>query len=235
MGELLGEIVKANDEVDFGTEPMGRFETSVRNVKDESKELATTLGRVDEAFDPLNEGIETATTRLDKFFEALDQQAATDEFIEDLTEIAEQLNGVREGTEQWTDLQNDAYEALRQLREERDDLSDSFLEVLKLEIDTGDLDYAVQLLQKVDDYLAQGFAPGFQGLAVPTSTSDILAMGINAPSSAGAGDGLVGSTNYSNVTVNMPAGTDPAWLQSYLNADVKRNGSLDISTSSTVR
>ena len=235
VGGMLGEIVKVNDEVDYGTEPMGRFEISVRQVKDESSELATTLGRVDEAFDPLNEGIETATTRLDKFFDSLDRQAATDEFIEDLTEIAEQLNGVREGTEQWTELQNEAYEALRQLREERDDLSDSFLEVLKLEIDTGDLDYAVELLAKVDAYLSQGFAPGFQGLAVPTSTSDILAMGINAPSSIGAGDGLVGSTSYSNVTVNMPAGTDPAWMQDYLNADAKRNGSLDISTSSTVR
>lgn len=233
IGGMLGEIVKTNDEVDYGTEPMGRFETSVRRVKDESSELATTLGRVDEAFDPLNEGIETATTRLDKFFDSLDRQAATDEFIEDLIEIAEQLNGVREGTEQWTELQNEAYEALRQLRDERDDLSDSFLEVLKLEIDTGDLDYAVQLLQKVDDYLAQGFAPGFQGLAVPTSTSDLLNMGIVAPSGMGASDGLI--SNTTNLTVNMPAGTDPSWVTDGLIAQAKRDGSLDISTSSTVR
>jgi len=233
VGGMLGEIVKVNDEVDYGTEPMGRFEISVRQVKDESSELATTLGRVDEAFDPLNEGIETATSRLDKFFDSLDRQAATDEFIEDLTQIAEQLNGVREGTEQWTELQNEAYEALRQLREERDDLSDSFLEVLKLEIDTGDLDYAVELLAKVDAYLSQGFAPGFQGLAVPTSTSDILAMGIVAPSGMGASDGLV--SNTTNLTVNMPAGTDPTWVTDGLIGEAKRNGSLDISTSSTVR
>ncbi len=235
VGELLGEIVKANDEVDYGTEPMGRFESSVRNVKDESSELATTLGRVDEAFDPLNEGIETATTRLDKFFDSLDRQAATDEFIEDLTDIAEQLNGVREGTEQWTELQNEAYEALRQLRDERDDLSDSFLEVLKLEIDTGDLDYAVELLAKVDAYLQQGFAPGFQGLPIPTSNSDLLAMGFNAPSmgttTAAASDGMTGATNH----IYLPAGTDNAWILDGLTASAKRDGSLDISTSSTVR
>lgn len=233
MGKLVTQTQDAEKAAKDMAEPWSQLERGIVRVKDESKELATTLGRVDEAFDPLNEGIETATTRLDKFFDSLDRQAATDEFIEDLTEIAEQLNGVREGTEQWTELQNEAYEALRQLREERDDLSDSFLEVLKLEIDTGDLNYAVELLAKVDDYLSQGFAPGFQGLQVPTSTSDILAMGIVAPSGMGASDGLV--SNTTNLTVNMPAGTDPAWMQSYLNADAKRNGSLDISTSSTVR
>jgi len=81
VGALLGQIAATNDEVDMGTEPMGRFETSIRNVKNESKRLDTTLGRVNEELDPFNERFETATTRLDRFFNDLDQRTAADEFI----------------------------------------------------------------------------------------------------------------------------------------------------------
>lgn len=190
---------------------------SIEGVRRAGDDWESTLGRVNVETDKLNQGVETATTRLDRFFETLDRQAATDDFVETLKEIETQLRGVREGTEEWQQAQNEAYEALRQLREERDDLSDAFLEVLKLEIDTGDLERAYALMSAVDQYLKQGFAPGFQGLAVPVTGSDLGFTGNLNFSGLGANDGLVG-----NVVVNnyYPPGISPSELQ---NSQIEQN------------
>lgn len=202
VGALLGELAAVNDQVDMGTEPMGRFEKSIRNVENESKRLDKTLGRVNDELDPLNEGIETATTRLDRFFETLDRQAAADEFIEELQQIEKDLKGVREGTDEWQDAQNDAYEALRQLRRERDDLSDAFFEALKLEIDTGDLERAYTLMRNLIDLGGV--------LDVPQTLGDLNlpALGITEGAMFG---GQNFSGGFSNTVVNnyFPPGMTP--------------------------
>ena len=190
---------------------------SINGVRRAGDKWESTLGRVNVETDKLNQGVETATTRLDGFFKTLDRQAATDDFVETLKEIETQLRGVKEGTEQWQQAQNLAYEALRDLRTERDDLSDAFLEVLKLEIDTGDLERAYTLMSAVDQYLKQGFAPGFQGLAVPVTGSDLGFTGNLNFSGLGANDGLLG-----NVVVNnyYPPGISPSELQ---NSQIEQN------------
>jgi len=253
----LGDQIKnAALKAEYAREPMGRFEISIRNVKEETEELERSIGRVDVALDPLNQGIETATTRLDRFFDSLDQQAATEEFVEDLKDIAEKLAGVTEGSEAWQEAQNEAYEALRELREEREDLSDAFFEVLKLEIDTGDLDRAYTLMQQVDAYLKNNFAPGFQGLNVPVTGADLMEQfGVLVPKFADGGIvtgptlGLVGEAGPEaiipldqmgrmggmNVTINMPAGSNGDDIVRALQNYSRRNGAAPIPVTSNAR
>jgi hypothetical protein len=265
VGALVGQAIALRKEVGVGREPMGRFEKSIRNVRKEGDKLETTLGRVDVAFDPLNEGIETATTRLDKFFDSLDQQAASDEFIEDLTEIAEALADVVEGSDAWRAAQTDAYEALRTFRDARDDLPDSFFEVIKLEIDTGDLDRAIELIENVVDlggyeipvdfmvdqsaFLAKNFdIPTFrmpksstipQGL-VPFAKGGIVTqptIGLVGEAGAEAIIPLnqISSMGTTNVTVNMPTGSNGDDVVRALKSYTKARGGLPMQTLSKVR
>jgi uncharacterized coiled-coil DUF342 family protein len=202
MGEFVGQALAAKDAVDAGREPMGRFETSISKVRKEGDKLETTLGDVDKALDPLNEGIETATTRLDRFFDTLDQKEATDKFIEDLQEIQKRLSGAAEGSEEFEDAQNEAYEALRTLREERDDLSDSFFEALKINIDTGDLERAWTIMTQLVDLGGR--------IEVPSTYEDMFNMGFGVPNLqqdlfTGRQDGMVGD----QYNIIMPPGTTP--------------------------
>jgi methyl-accepting chemotaxis protein len=247
-----------NNEAEGIREPLGRFETSMSKARDEGDKLETTLGRVDVAFDPLNEGIETATTRLDKFFESLDQQQASDEFVEDLEEIAKKLASVTEGSDAWQEAQIEAYEALRTFRDAREDLPDAFFEVIKLEIDTGDLDRAIELINSVVDLggysIPVDFATNYSSFGVPDfkmpSTFDFvpLATGgivtqptIGLVGEAGAeaiipldrmGDMGSGTTN---ITVNMPVGSNGDDVVRALNSYSKRHGGLTVPTLSGVR
>ena len=250
---LTDQIKKAAVEFEHGREPMGRFEISIRNVKDEAEELEYTLGRVDEAFDPLNEGIETATTRLDRFFDSLDQQAATDEFIEDLTDIAQKLAGVTEGSEAWQDAQNEAYEALRKLRDEREDLSDSFFEVLKLEIDTGDLERAVFLMQNLVDLGGKEIPSDLSAYGVPTFNLGQAMAGIPMFADGGIVTGptlgivgeagpeaiipldQMGRMGGMNITINMPAGSNGDDIVRALQNYSRRNGAAPIPVTSNAR
>jgi len=140
LGLLLGEAIKLNAVMDQSREPMGRFETSVRNIERESSEFATTLGRVNVELDPLNNGIETATTRLDEFYDALDDKEATQKFVEDMKDIREALEKTAPGSQEFIDLQNEQHQAIRDLRREREDLSDAFIEALHIRVDSGDLE-----------------------------------------------------------------------------------------------
>jgi hypothetical protein len=194
-------------------ESMPKLLKSIYGVRIEGEELRSTLGRVDEAFDPLNEGIETATTRLDRFFDSLDRQAATDKFIEDLKDIEQNLRGVREGSEQWQEAQTAAYEALRDLRREREDLSDAFFEVLKLEIDTGDLERAYTLMANLIDLGGVINVPSvFADLNFPD-------LGIT-PGSMFGGQNFGGG--FSNQVINnyFPPGVTP---ESILQAQTSQN------------
>jgi len=215
-------------QADYANEPMGRFEKSIRNVKSESDELATTLGRVNVELDPLNEGIGTATKRLDDFFDALDRQKAADEFIEDLQQIAKRLNGIREGTDEWQKAQNEAFEVLRRLRDERDDLSDSFFEVLKLEIDTGNLTRAITLMSNLINLGGV--------LELPTTFSDLPGLGIEAPTFSNP-EGIGGaSTNIVNVGgIFMPEGTTGEDIMQALDKHTRRNGAAAIAITDTSR
>jgi archaellum component FlaC len=173
----------------------------IHGVRLEGGELRSTLGRVNVELDPLNEGIETATSRLDAFFKTLDQQEAADEFIENLQDIEMRLKGIQEGTKEWQEAQNEAYEALRDLRKERDDLSDAFFEVLKLEIDTGDLERAYTLMANLVNL------GGI--IEVPSTFADLPGLGIDAPV-FGDIEGLGTSTTTGGTYVNniyYPAGT----------------------------
>lgn len=220
---LVDKMKEAAIQAEFGREPMGRFEQSIRNIKDEGDKLETTLGRVNEAFDPLNEGIETATTRLDKFFDELDNKQATEQFIEDMKAIEEQLGKAALESEAFKDAQNEAYEALRDLRKEREDLSDAFFEVLKIAIDTGDLERAYTLMQAVDEYLKNGFAPGFQGLNIPVTFGDLGLINTLNFSGLGAGDGLTGSVVINN---NFPSGTSEQDVAAAMDGFVRSRGSM---------
>jgi len=258
VSNITEELDIFENEVEGIREPLGRFETSMSKAKDEGDKLETTLGRVDEAFDPLNEGIETATTRLDKFFESLDQQQASDEFVEDLEEIATKLASVTEGSDAWQEAQIEAYEALRTFRDAREDLPDAFFEVIKLEIDTGDLDRAIELINSVVDLggysIPVDFATNFSGYGVPDfkmpSTFDFvpLATGgiVTQPTIGLVGEagaeaiipldrmGSMGS-GTTNITVNMPVGSNGDDVVRALNSYSKRHGGLTVPTLSGVR
>lgn len=260
---LVDTVKRAAVEFEHGREPMGRFEISVRNVKEEGDKLEKTLGRVDVAFDPLNEGIETATTRLDRFFDSLDQQKASDEFVEDLTEIATKLASVVEGSDAWQEAQTEAYEALRTFRDAREDLPDAFFEVIKLEIDTGDLTRAIELIENVVDLggyeIPVDFTTNYAGFNIPTfkmPTEYNVPPGL-IPEFANGGIvtrptiGLVGEAGAeaiiplnrmgnmvggtTNITVNMPVGSNGDDVVRALKTYTKRNGGLPIPTLSGVR
>lgn len=250
---LVDQIKRAAVEFEHGREPMGRFEISIRNVKDEADELERSIGHVDLALDPLNEGIETATSRLDAFFNSLDQQAATEEFIEDLTDIAQKLAGVTEGSEAWQEAQNEAYEALRKLRGEREDLSDSFFEVLKLEIDTGDLERAVFLMQNLVDLGGKEIPSDLSAYGVPTFNLGQAMAGIPMFADGGIVTGptlgivgeagpeaiipldQMGRMGGMNVTINMPAGSNGDDIVRALQNYSRRNGAAPIPVTSNAR
>jgi tetratricopeptide (TPR) repeat protein len=247
-----------DNEVEGIREPLGRFEKSMSKARDEGDKLETTLGRVDVAFDPLNEGIETATTRLDKFFESLDQQQASDEFVEDLEEIAKKLASVTEGSDAWQEAQIEAYEALRTFRDAREDLPDAFFEVIKLEIDTGDLDRAIELINSVVDLggysIPVDFTTNYSSFGVPDfkmpSTFDFVPFAtggiVTQPTIGLVGEAgaeaiipldrmdSVGS-GTTNITVNMPVGSNGDDVVRALNSYSKRHGGLTVPTLSGVR
>lgn len=221
---LVDQMKRAAIQAQHGREPMGRFEISTRNVRKESDKLETTLGRVDVAFDPLNEGIETATTRLDKFFDALDNKQATEQFIEDMQEIEKQLGNAALESEAFKEAQNEAYEALRDLRSEREDLNDAFFEVLKIAIDTGDLQRAYTLMLAVDEYLKNGFAPGFQGLNIPVTFGDLgMPNTLGFQSGLGVNDGMSGSVVINN---NFPSGVSEQDVAAAMDGFTRSRGSI---------
>lgn len=221
MGRFETSIRNLNKQVDIGREPMGRFEKSIRNVENEGDQLATTLGRVNVELDPLNEGIETATQRLDDFFDALDQQKAADEFIEDLRDIEQRLKGIQEGTDEWQAAQNEAYEALRDLRREREDLSDAFFEVLKLEIDTGDLERAYTLMANLVDLGGV--------INVPATFADLNFPELGLTSGAMFGGQNFGG-GFSNQVVNnyFPEGIDIDEVIRRLQGEQRQNGAIPV-------
>lgn len=226
---------------------------SIHGVRVEGGELRSTLGRVNVELDPFNEGIETATTRLDRFFDSLDQQAATEEFIEDLTDIAQKLAGVTEGSEAWQDAQNEAYEALRDLRREREDLSDSFFEVLKLEIDVGDLERAVFLMQNLVDLGGKEIPSDLSAYGVPTFNLGQAMAGIPMFADGGIVTGptlgivgeagpeaiipldQMGRMGGMNITINMPVGSDGDDVVKALKTYTQRRGGLPMQTLPKVR
>jgi hypothetical protein len=236
QAEEAGEQVKKTsdelnifaEQLDGAREPMGRFQDSVFNVEKEVDTLQTTLGNVNVQTDKLNEGIETATTRLDRFFESLDRQEAADDFVETLKEIETQLRGVKEGTKEWEEQQNLAYEALRDLRTERDDLSDAFLEVLKLEIDTGDLERAYTLMANLVNLGGV--------LDVPSTFQDLPGLGFTAPSFADSEGISSSATSVVNVGgIIMPAGTNGDDVVRALQEYGRTNGAINVPITDTSR
>lgn len=216
---LTDQIKAAAVQFEHGREPMGRFETSVVNIKKESDKLEKTLGRVNEAFDPLNEGIETATTRLDKFFNSLDQQKATEEFIEEIKEIERTLGNAAIGSDKFIEAQNEAYEAVRQLRTEREDLSDAFYEALIINIDQGNLAYVVELMGKLQDYGGIEIPVDFAVTGANLITGE---LGLTAGSLFG-GQNFAGGFSQQVVNNYLPPGITPAeLLETQRTANVRR-------------
>jgi len=227
---------------------------SINGVRRAGDEWESTLGRVNVETDKLNEGVETATTRLDRFFESLDRQEATDQFVEDLAEIQTKLSGVTEGSEAWQEAQNEAYEALRTLREGRQDLDDAFFEVLKLEIDTGDLERAAWLMQNIVDLGGREIPTDLTQFGVPDV--NIAALMGAVPQFANGGIitaptlGIVGEAGPEavipldqlgrfgggmNVTINMPAGSNGADVLEALEREGRRRGGLPLRTAAGIK
>jgi len=201
---------------------------SIEGVRRAGDEWQSTLGRVNVETDKLNEGVETATTRLDRFFESLDKQEAADEFVETLKEIETRLRGVKEGTAEWEKQQNLAYEALRALRTEREDLSDAFFEVLKLEIDTGDLERAYTLMANLVNLGGV--------LDVPQTFQDLPGLNFTAPSFADPEGISASATNIVNVGgIYMPAGTDGDDIIRALQDWSRKNGAINVPITDTSR
>jgi len=201
---------------------------SINGVRRAGDDWESTLGRVNVETDKLNSGIETATTRLDRFFETLDRQEAADEFVETLQDIETQLRGVKEGTEEWQEAQNLAYEALRDLRTERDDLSDAFFEVLKLEIDTGDLERAYTLMANLVNLGGV--------LDVPSTFQDLPGLGIDVPSFADTEGMSSSATTVVNVGgIIMPAGTNSDDIIRGLQEYSRTNGAINVPITDTSR
>ena len=201
---------------------------SIEGVRRAGDDWESTLGRVNVQTDKLNEGVETATTRLDRFFESLDRQEAADDFVETLKEIETQLRGVKEGTAEWEEQQNLAYEALRDLRTERDDLSDAFLEVLKLEIDTGDLERAYTLMANLVNLGGV--------LDVPSTFQDLPGLGFTAPSFADSEGISSSATTVVNVGgITMPAGTNGDDVVRALQQYGRTNGAINVPITDTSR
>jgi len=227
---------------------------SINGVRRAGDDWESTLGRVNVETDKLNEGVETATTRLDRFFDSLDKQEATDQFVEDLAEIQTKLSGVTEGSEAWQEAQNEAYEALRTLREGRQDLDDAFFEVLKLEIDTGDLQRAAWLMQNIVDLGGREIPTDLTQFGVPDV--NIAALMGAVPQFANGGIitaptlGIVGEAGPEavipldqlgrfgggmNVTINMPAGSNGADVLEALEREGRRRGGLPLRTASGIK
>ena len=188
LSPLTAEQRRFNDIIFEGTKDVDNFAEATR-------------GAVDIALDPLNEGIETATTRLDRLFGLLSDQDAVNKFTDDLSALGEELANTAEGTDEYNRLMNDALQTVETLRTEHSNLSDAFLEGLVLDIQTGDLEYALELIGKVQNYLEQGFAPGFEGLDIPVSMGDLAAGGY-------VPKGMVSSVVINN-NINPPAGSSP--------------------------
>jgi hypothetical protein len=201
---------------------------SIEGVRRAGDDWESTLGRVNVQTDEFNGGIETATTRLDRFFQTLDRQEAADEFVQTLQDIETQLRGVKEGTAEWEEQQNLAYEALRDLRTERDDLSDAFLEVLKLEIDTGDLERAYTLMANLVNLGGV--------LDVPSTFQDLPGLGINVPSFADPEGISSSATTVVNVGgITMPAGTNGDDVVRALQDYSRKNGAINVPITDTSR
>jgi hypothetical protein len=201
---------------------------SINGVRRAGDDWESTLGRVNVETDKLNEGVQTATTRLDRFFESLDRQTAAEEFVTDLKEIEQKLIGVKEGTAEWREAQNEAYEALRDLREARDDLSDAFFEVLKLEIDTGDLQRAYTLMGNLVEL------GGI--LELPQTFQDLPGLGINVPSFADPEGISSNATTVVNVGgITMPAGTNGDDVVRALQQYGRTNGAINVPITDTSR
>ena len=206
VDQFTQHMARAENQTDRTTQTFLQFDKGLIEIEDQSKKLTKTLGRVNEAFDPLNEGIETATTRLDKFFNSLDQQKATDEFIEEIKEIERTLGNAAIGSDQFIEAQNDAYEAVRQLRNEREDLSDAFYEALIINIDQGNLAYVVELMGKLED---------LGGIEIPVdfavTGADLITgeLGLTAGSLFG-GQNFAGGFSQQTTNIILPPGTTPA-------------------------
>ena len=226
---------------------------SINGVRRAGDDWESTLGRVNVQTDKLNEGVETATTRLDRFFDSLDKQEATDQFVEDLAEIQTKLSGVTEGSEAWQEAQNEAYEALRTLRQGRQDLDDAFFEVLKLEIDTGDLERAAWLMQNIVDLGGREIPTDLTQFGVPDVNIAAL-MGavpqfanggiVTAPTLGIVGEAgpeaiipldQMGRMGGMNVTINMPAGSNGADVLEALEREGRRRGGLPLRTASGIK
>ena len=226
---------------------------SINGVRRAGDEWESTLGRVNVETDKLNNNVETATTRLDRFFDSLDKQEATDQFVEDLAEIEKKLSGVTEGSEAWQEAQNEAYEALRTLREGRQDLDDAFFEVLKLEIDTGDLERAAWLMQNIVDLGGREIPTDLTQFGVPDVNIAAL-MGavpqfanggiVTAPTLGIVGEAgpeaiiplnQMGRMGGMNVTINMPAGTNGDDIVRALQEYGRTNGALNVPITDTSR
>lgn len=222
--ELTEYVKRAENATDKATQTFLQFDKGLIELQDEADKFTETLGRVNEAFDPLNEGIETATTRLDKFFDELDNKQATEQFIEDIKEIEKQLGNAALESQAFKEAQNEAYEALRDLRSEREDLNDAFFEVLKIAIDTGDLERAYTLMLAVDEYLKNGFAPGFQGLNIPVTFGDLgLPNTLGFQSGLGVTDGMQGAVVINN---NFPSGVSEQDVAAAMDGFVRSRGSI---------
>jgi hypothetical protein len=222
---------------------------SINGVRRAGDDWESTLGRVNVETDKLNEGVETATTRLENLFGLLKQQDAVQQFSDDLLDLAGELEGVAEGTAEYDELMRDALQTVETLQSAHDGLSDSFLETLVLEIQTGDLEYAVELMQKVQNYLEQGFAPGFQGLEIPITMGDLPFIGTGTGGMASNLDGLTpqftGEMSVAaptaaqfdgmNVTVNMPAGSDGQDVVRALQQYARQSGTIPVPMTDAVR
>lgn len=200
----LGEQIKnAALKAEYAREPMGRFERSVFKVEKQADKLERTIGTVDKALDPLNQGIETATSRLDAFFDAMDKQEATDDFIEEIKEIERTLGNAAIGSDQFVEAQNDAYEAVRQLRTEREDLSDAFYEALIINIDKGDLERVYTLMSNLVD---------LGGREIPIDFAvDLPSLGITEGALFG-GTNFAGGFGTTVINNFMPPGVTPEEL-----------------------
>ena len=219
---LAEAMVRAETASDKAAQTFLQFDKGLLNIAASGDEMQTTLGRVNVETDKLNEGIETATTRLDKFFDALDQQKATDEFIEEIKEIEKQLGNAAQESPAFLEAQEQAYEAVRKLRSEREDLSDAFYEALIINIDQGNLDYVAEVMGNLVD---------LGGLEIPINF-DVTGFTMpdfgNIQNSAGFQNALAGAEfGAAGVTIinnYLPPGVSPTELQDSQTSQNTRRG-----------
>jgi hypothetical protein len=139
------------------------------------------------------------------------------------------------------------------LREGREDLDDAFFEVLKLEIDTGDLERAAWLMQNIVDLGGREIPTDLTQFGVPdVNVAQLLG---NVPQFANGGIitaptlGIVGEAGPEaiipldqmgrmggmNVTINMPAGTNGDDVVRALQEYGRRNGAIAVPITDTSR